>query len=238
MKFLYPLYFVYQWVVGVPLAILSTIFTTVSLIIIAPFYPNSKLVYYITLWWGKFCCNIFFISVQCVGLEKIDRNQSYVFTANHQSLFDILSIYGWIPYVFRWIMKMELRNVPLLGKASESSGQIFIDRSNPIAAKHSMQKAAEQLKNGKSIVIFPEGTRTKTGRVGKFKRGAFLLAMELKLPIVPITISGSYDRIKGLRVFPGKITLNIHSPIDVSQYSMEQSSELLRKTQDIVKSGL
>lgn len=238
MKFLYPLYFVYQWVVGIPLAILSTIFTTVSLMIIAPFYPKSKLVYLITVWWGRFCNYIFLINIKITGLEHLDPKQSYVFTANHQSIFDILAVYGWIPYAFRWIMKMELRKTPFIGKASEASGQIFVDRSNPIAAKHSMEKAAEKLTNGISVFFFPEGTRTKTGRVGKFKRGAFLLAMELKLPIVPITISGSYDRIKGLRVFPGKITLNIHNPIDVSQYSMEQSSELLRKTQDIVKSGL
>jgi 1-acyl-sn-glycerol-3-phosphate acyltransferase len=238
MKFLYPIYFVYQWLIATPLALLSTFITTVSLMIFAPFFPTSKFVYYITVSWGKFCNYIFLINVKITGLEHLDPKQSYVFTANHQSMFDILAVYGWIPYAFRWIMKMELRKTPFIGKASEASGQIFVDRSNPIAAKHSMEKAAEKLTDGISVFFFPEGTRTKTGKIGKFKRGAFLLAMELKLPVVPVTISGSYDRNRGLKMTPGIIKMTVHPPIDVTKYTIEQSSELLRTTQEIVKSGL
>ncbi|MFV0471993.1 MAG: lysophospholipid acyltransferase family protein [Paludibacteraceae bacterium] len=238
MKYIYPLYFIYQWLVAIPLMLLSTFFTTTSIIILSPIFPNSKLANLPAVIWGKFCCYVFFINIKTVGFERLDKKQSYIFTANHQSMFDILVVYGWIPFIFKWIMKMELRKVPFIGAASAAAGHIFVDRSNPIAAKHSMEKAAEQLKNGNSVVIFPEGTRTKTGKLGKFKRGAFLLAMELKLPIVPVTISGSYERIKGLRVFPGTITLTVHPPLDVTQYDMSQSSELLRTTQEIVRSGL
>lgn len=240
MKFLYPLYFIYQWLIAIPLAILSTLFTTVSIIIFSPLFPNSKFTYYITLMWGKFCCYVFFINVKCSGFEHLDPKQSYVFAVNHQSMFDILAVYGWIPFIFKWIMKAELRKVPFIGAASASGGHIFIDRSNPIAAKHSLEKAAEQLKHGISVVIFPEGTRTKTGKLGKFKRGAFLLALELKLPIVPVTLSGSYERLPmhHILVKPGTIKMTVHPPVDVSKYTMEQSSELLRTTQEIIRSGL
>ena len=109
-----------------------------------------------------------------------------------------------------------------------------------MAAKHSLEKAAEQLIHGNSVVIFPEGTRTRTGKLGKFKRGAFLLAMELKLPIVPITISGSFERLPmhTVLVKPGTIKIIVHPPVDVNQYAMEQSSELLRTTQEIIRGAL
>lgn len=171
-------------------------------------------------------------------MENIDKKQSYVFAANHQSAFDILVVYGYLPYIFKWLLKAELKKVPFLGQACQAAGHIFVERSNPIAAKQSMQKAVEQLKNGISVVIFPEGTRTKTGKLGKFKRGAFLLAMELKLPIVPITIKGSYERVKGLRTFPGTIEMIIHPPVDVTTYAMDESSALLRHTQEVIRSGL
>ncbi len=238
MKLLYPLYFVYQWLIAMPLMVISTVITSILIFLFSFIAPNHKISYIPGIIWGKFCCYIFFINVKMSGLENIDRKQSYVFAANHQSAFDILAVYGWLPYIFKWLLKIELKKVPFLGAACQSAGHIFVDRENPIAAKQSMLKAIDQLKNGVSVVIFPEGTRTKTGKLGKFKRGAFLLAMELKLPIVPITISGSFERVRGLRVFPGTIHMKIHPPVDVSQYEMDQSSALLRHTQEIIRSGL
>lgn len=238
MKLLYPLYFVYQWLVAMPLMVISTTITSILIFLFSFIAPNHKISYLPGIMWGRFCCYIFFINVKVSGLENIDRKQSYVFAANHQSAFDILAVYGWLPYIFKWLLKIELRKVPFLGAACQSAGHIFVDRSNPVAAKNSMAKAVEQLRNGVSVVIFPEGTRTKTGKLGKFKRGAFLLAMELKLPIVPITISGSYERVKGLRAYPGTIKMTIHPPVDVTTYSMDESSALLRNTQEIIRSSL
>jgi len=240
MRYLYPFYFIYQWFIAVPLAAVATILTALSTILLSPLFPNSKFAYFPAKMWGKFCCYIFFIKVECNGFEHLNPKQSYIFTANHQSIFDILAVYGWIPFIFKWVMKMELRNLPFIGAACAAAGHIFIDRSNPMAAKHSLEKAAEQLIHGNSVVIFPEGTRTRTGKLGKFKRGAFLLAMELKLPIVPITISGSFERLPKHTVLvkPGTIKIIVHSPLDVSKYTMEQSSELLRTTQEIIRGAL
>ena len=238
MKFLYPLYFVYQWLVAMPLMVISTTITSILIFLFSLIWPNHKIAYLPGIIWGKFCCYIFFINVKVSGLEQLDRKQSYVFAANHQSAFDILVVYGWLPYIFKWLLKIELRKVPFLGAACQSAGHVFVDRSNPVAAKLSMRKAVDQLQNGVSVVIFPEGTRSKTGKLGKFKRGAFLLAMELKLPIVPITISESYERVKGLKVYPGTIKMTIHTPVDVTTYGIDESSALLRHTQEIIRSGL
>ena len=238
MKLLYPLYFVYQWLIAMPLMLISTVITSILIFLISPVFPNHKISYLPGILWGKFVCYLFFIQVKISGMEHLDRKQSYIFAANHQSAFDILVIYGWLPYIFKWLLKIELRKVPFLGAACQAAGHIFVDRSNPVAAKQSMQKAVEQLKNGVSVVIFPEGTRTKTGKLGKFKRGAFLMALELQLPIVPITIAGSFERIKGWRTFPGTIKMTIHPPVDVTTYGMDESSALLRNTQEIIRSGL
>lgn len=238
MKFIYLLFAIYQWIIAIPLFVVSTIITSILTLILSPILPNSKISYLPAIIWGKFCCYVFFINVRINGLEHLDRKQSYVFTANHQSVFDIFSVYGWLPFIFKWLMKMELRKVPFIGFACQTAGHIFIDRSNPIAAKQSMDKAAEQLKNGNSVVIFPEGTRTKNGQLGRFKRGAFNLAAELGLPIVPMTISGSFDRIRSFRIKPGTITLTIHPPILSSEISSKTTNEIMSKTWDIINSKL
>ena len=147
MKLLYPLYFVYQWLIAMPLMLISTVITSILIFLISPVFPNHKISYLPGILWGKFVCYLFFIHVKISGMEHLDRKQSYVFAANHQSAFDILVIYGWLPYIFKWLLKIELRKVPFLGAACQAAGHIFVDRSNPVAAKQSMQKALEQLKN-------------------------------------------------------------------------------------------
>lgn len=240
MKPYYPFYFIYMWLIAMPLFLISTMLTAIFTIILSPILPNNKISYLPAIIWGRFCCYIFLINVKVSGLENIDKNQSYVFTANHQSMFDILVVYGWLPVIFKWVMKSDLRKVPFIGPACASAGHIFINRTNPLLAKKSLEIAGEQLRHGNSVVIFPEGTRTRTGKIGKFKRGAFLLAMELQLPIVPITLQGSFDRLKisSLKVYPGTITMTIHPPIDVTRYGKDESATLSNHTYEIISSGL
>jgi len=96
-----------------------------------------------------------FVKVKITGLEKLNPRQSYVIVCNHQSIYDIFVVYGWLPMIFKWMMKEEVRRIPFVGIACEAAGHIFINRSNPVAAKHSLEKAESQLKNGVSVVIFP-----------------------------------------------------------------------------------
>lgn len=240
MKFWYPFYFVYQWLIAVPTALVLTLLTSIFTIILSPILPNHPFSYFPARWWGKLMCWVFFIRLKTNGFEHLDKKQSYVFTSNHQSMFDILVVYGWVPFIFKWIMKYELIHIPLVGQACVAAGHIFIDRSNPISAKNSLKKASEQLQHGNSVVIFPEGTRTRTGKLNKFKRGAFLLAMDLKLPIVPITLKGSFERLPmhSVLVKPGTITMTVHPPVDVTTYATDESSALLRDVQEIIRSGL
>ncbi len=217
------LYFIYQWIFAYPIAVIATIITAVFTIALSPIFPNHKIAYLPARLWGKFVCWVFLIRIQFVNKNLIDSNQSYVVIANHQSMFDILAIYGWLPLIFKWIMKAELRKVPAIGPACEAAGHIFIDRTNPVAAKLSLDKAESQLKNGVSVVIFPEGTRTKTGRMGKFKKGAFKIAQDLNLPLLPIAINGSFERVKkgGIYIYPGKITLTVCPQLIPSDYDTQ-----------------
>ena len=137
-------------------------------------------------------------------------------------------------------MKAELRKIPLVGQACAAAGHIFMDRSNPVAAKHSLENAEKQLKNGVSVVIFPEGTRTYTGEMGQFKRGAFRIATDLSLPIVPVTLKGSYERLhrNTLKLNPGLIEIIVHNPIDVKLFSQDQTQDLVQQTWDVIHNGL
>ncbi len=235
-----PLFFVYQWLVVFPIMVVITIIVALSTTFLSPLLPNSKLAYHPAKIWARLCCYLNFVRVKINGLDKLNPHQSYVFALNHQSIFDIFVVYGWLPFIFKWMMKAELRKIPFIGKACESAGHIFINRSNSMDAKHSLEKAEAQLKNGVSLVVFPEGTRTRTGEMGIFKRGAFRVATDLSLPVVPVTIRGSFERLhhSSFNVLPGTIELFIHEPIDVAPFLPDHTAELIQKTWDVIHSAL
>lgn len=149
------------------------------------------------------------------GHEHLDKKTSYVFVANHQGSFDIFLVYGFLGRNFKWMMKKSLRKIPFVGKACESAGFIFVDKSSPRKVYETIKGAEKVLQGGTSLVVFPEGARTFTGHMANFKKGAFLLADQLQLPVVPLTIDGSFDILprtgKLLHWHPMKLT--IHEPI-------------------------
>ena len=171
--------------------------------------------YYPAKYWSKCMAWITFVKVTVEGRENVDKGTSYVFVANHQGAYDIFAIYGWLGHNFVWMMKKSLEKIPLVGWACKCAGHIFVDRSSPSAIKNTMESAEKMLKQGRSVVAFPEGTRSRTGKLGVFKRGAYMLATEFNLPVVPITIDGSYDvmPINHILPRPGHIKLTIHKPI-------------------------
>ncbi|MBK3518489.1 lysophospholipid acyltransferase family protein [Carboxylicivirga marina] len=178
------------------------------------------------------------IFVNVSGRHHIDKKQSYVIVANHQSGYDIFVLYGWLGIDFKWIMKKELRQAPGIGYASHKVGHIFLDRSSPRAAMESIEEAKKKLKNGTSVVIFPEGTRSGSNQMKQFKKGAFKVAFELGLPILPITLIDTYKVYKkGLNLLPGSVQMVIHQPIDTSAY-LEQENELLKLTHSTIQSAL
>jgi 1-acyl-sn-glycerol-3-phosphate acyltransferase len=215
------LYILYQYLIGFPLIVLSTLFTAVFTIVCFP-WKNGKAPRAVQVFWSRSVIRLLLLPIKVTGRENVDPKQSYVFVANHQSFLDVFAVYGWLPNNFKWLMKKEIRRVPFVGTACAVAGHIFVDRSNPRAALQSMEKVKKELVDGISTVIFPEGTRTKTGEIGRFKQGAFKIAMDMELPVVPITLNGFYKAMPSGQPFANPfshLSLHIGKPIDISHFT-------------------
>ncbi len=188
--------------------------------------------------WGKAILFISRVKVTVKGLSNISLDSSYVYMPNHESIYDIPVILGYLPVQFRWLAKAELFKIPIFGSAMRSAGYISIDRKNHNSAISSLNKAAAIIKEKDiSIVIFPEGTRSVDGKIGKFKKGGFFLAINSGVPIVPVIIHGTRKIAlkKSLSIKSGKVTLEILKPIKTTEYTRENKDELLNKIRDIIK---
>lgn len=208
-------YYIYMFCIAVPLGITATIIAALTTIAGCAVGNGHFWGYYPGKYWSRAICTLFLIPVKVYGRENIDKHSSYVFVANHQGAFDIFLIYGYLNRNFKWMMKQSLRKIPFVGKACKSAGHIFVDRRNGQKILSTIHKAHDTLVEGTSIVVFPEGARTFTGHMGYFKKGAFQLADELQLPVVPMTINGSFDILPRFKKLPKphKLSLTIHAPI-------------------------
>jgi len=179
--------------------------------------------------WSRQFCRIAGVRVAIEGADKLRPDTSYIYCANHLSQFDIFSFQGYFPRDFRWLAKEELFKVPFLGRAMANAGAIAINRSQGREALKSLQKAADRIKAGTSILIFPEGTRSADGTLHPFKGGAMLLAIKAGVPIVPVAFSGSYAILpKGtLLARPGLITIKVGEPIPTTDLSSSKNKQEL-----------
>lgn len=219
-KILIPVYFIWQWLVAVPILLSLTVFTAIFTVCTVR-WRNSEFVHKEQQLWSRCFFWLFGLGHEVEGTENLEKGQSYVFVANHVSLFDVWLIYGWLPVVFKWIMKQELRKVPFVGTGCYAAGHIFIDRRHPRSAMESLERAKKILTDGVSLVVFPEGTRSKNGEVQSFKRGAFQVAFELGLPVVPISLSGMYNVVPKGSLFVHPFTrtkMKVGKPIDLKDY--------------------
>jgi 1-acyl-sn-glycerol-3-phosphate acyltransferase len=157
------------------------------------------------------------VRVQVEGLDVLEPGKTYIFVSNHQSIYDIPVIFWWLPYQLRIIAKESLGSFPFIGWHLRRSGHLLVDRRNPDRAGI-LRKWRDLVVNGLSLIIFPEGTRSADGRVGRFKAGSFMLAIEAGLPVVPLSIAGTrFVMRKGrLTVAPGDVTLAVHPPIETA----------------------
>jgi len=225
------LYYLYEIFIALPiflvLTLITALVTIVGCLVGSPhfwgYYPGKA--------WSRMTCILALLPVKVVGREKIQKHQSYVFVANHQGAFDIFLIYGYLNRNFKWMMKKGLRNIPFVGKACEEGGHVFVDRSSPTRIKECIRKAEASLVDGVSLVVFPEGSRSFTGKMGYFKRGAFVLANDLQLPVVPITINGSFDVLPRFRYLVRwhPLSMTIHDPIP----PQGRDAENIRHTMDL-----
>lgn len=236
------LYYLYQIPIVLPVIIISSIITSVVTMIGSTLGDARFWSYWPAKIWSWVVIHVCLLPVKVEGRENIDKNTSYVFVSNHQGFFDIWLIYAFLGHSFRWMMKKSLRKIPFIGKACESGGQIFVDKSGPKAIKQTYDKARLILQGGISLVVFPEGSRTYNGRIGTFKKGAFQLADELQLPVVPITINGPFDVLPRTAKIPflhwHRLSIKIHKPLFPQGKGHEFELQTLQEAYKIVNSGL
>jgi 1-acyl-sn-glycerol-3-phosphate acyltransferase len=213
----------------VTLGVAITAFISFWCVIFSLFANAENNIHKIANLWAKILLLICNTKVEIVGMENILRGKPQIFMANHQSDFDILIVLAHIPGQFRWLVKKELFHIPVFGAAMKSAGYVELDRNNRERAMQSLDQAALSIREGKSIMAFPEGTRSRFGEIKPFKQGTFYLAINSGVPIVPISIIGSGEIMpkRSLKIKPGKIKLVIGKPIDVKNFTLENRQGLI-----------
>ena len=179
-------------------------------------------------------------SIHLSGIENVPKTGGVLFVSNHQSNFDIPILIGYVPRDKGFIAKLELLKVPTFSRWMKYIGCIFIDRKDPRQSLMAISEAAEQLKAGHSIVIFPEGTRSADGTVGPFKAGGLRLAIKAAVPIVPVTISGSKNIMpKGTSLIrSAKVNVIISPPLLPGEFKEMDSNQISEKVRNIIISNL
>lgn len=215
----------------VPFSLILTLFTSIATLFwTLVLHRDSTSVQGFAAWWARSICAASGVAVTVTGTEKLDFNKPYIFAANHQSQFDIFALQGFLGVDFRWLAKKELFQVPIWGPAMRRAGYISIDRSRGKQALKSIGEAAQKIAAGTSVVIFPEGTRTRDGKMQDFKAGAMVLAIKSGVDIVPVAIKGSYEILpKGkLLIKPGNISIQVGAPIATRNYTSKDKHTLAK----------
>lgn len=239
MKYLYR---IYQLFVALPITLVATVLTAVTVSVGCAIGNGHFWGYYPGRMWAWTVTRAFLLPVTVEGRENLEPDQSYVFVSNHQGAFDIFLIYGFLGRNFKWMMKREIKKIPFVGYACRMAHHIFVDKRGPSKVKETYDKARATLRSGMSLVVFPEGSRTYTGRMGEFKKGAFMLADELQLPIVPLTINGSFEIMPRTRdcrwACWHPLRLTIHQPIYPIGKGPQNVQAIMHQSHDSVMSSL
>jgi 1-acyl-sn-glycerol-3-phosphate acyltransferase len=224
-----------MWLIRNLIVISFSLFIAIVSILIFPIDPGKNISNFVLRMWTRGTLYIFGVKVIVEGAENITPGEGKVYISNHASYLDIFTEVAYLPDNVRMIYKREINKIPLLGWAMVAAGFVSIDRENVRSAMKSLDQAAGRIKKGLSIVIYPEGTRTRDGSVGEFKRGMFFLADKAKADIVPVTIVNSFNLMPGGsgRVKPGTIKMIIDKPI-----KYRKDKELLNEIRDIVVKNL
>ena len=194
------------------------------------FDPRGRLIDGISRTWAFFILKAAGAQITVSGDEHLEPGRPYIVISNHASHFDVpVLVRAMSGLQLRWVAKKELLKVPVFGWAIQRAGHIIIDRSDRNAAFESMRHAGERIRNGTSVMVFAEGTRSVDGRMGPFKKGGFILAREVEVPILPVTIIGSWriHRKDSWRIHPGTIDVVIGPPVDPSEDASGKMEELI-----------
>ena len=236
-------FFLYFWIIAAPLFIMATILTAITVIVGCACGRQKFFSFYPGMLWSKITCYLTLCHIKVRGRENLKKNKSYVFVSNHQGAIDIFLIYGFLGIPVKWMMKTGIEWIPLVGAACRAAGFIFVDSSTYMAAKRSIAEAKCRLKTGTSLIAFPEGSRTKTGKIGRFRKGAFQIAIDQHLPIVPVTLNGPFKVMPTgtLNVYPHKMEMVIHPPVYVDESTltnMKDLQHLANEVKEVIASAL
>jgi 1-acyl-sn-glycerol-3-phosphate acyltransferase len=190
--------------------------------------------------WAKWLLQTNGVRLSVRGLENLMQPHSYILISNHASILDIPGIVSAFPFPVRFIAKRSLAWFPIFGWNLYLSGHILIDRERTQSVLKSLKKAASLLKSGTSIIVFPEGTRSPDGQVKEFKAGAFLLALKSQAPIVPVSISGTYQMLPrtGWCFWPGTIQIHVGEPIPTQGVPPREARPLMKRVRDTIIQNL
>ena len=233
------IYQLYKWIFLFPFVLLSTIILGSGCILAAIIF-GEKATNIFAVAWAKTACFFVPIKVKILGEENFSTEKSYIIVVNHQSMADIVILQAYIKLTIKWIMKKELGSIPIFGFACKTLGCIYVDRFNHASALASMHAAQKSLSKTSSVIFFPEGTRSKDGKLLDFKKGAFRFAMATGLPILPVTIRDSRNILPAdsLDVSPGSTTIIIHPSINMKNKNLDELDAILSITKKKIASAL
>jgi len=179
------------------------------------------------------------IKLAVEGQEKLEPSRTYLFVANHQGNCDPPALLVAIPRDVRFIVKKELQRIPLLSPAMRLSGFVFIDRKDRVNALREMGRAVAQMRQGDSFLVFPEGTRTRTGHMGPFKKGPFIMALQAGIAIVPTSLSGSFEVMPPtrFRIRPGVVKVTFHRPVETRDLGADNRDALIKGVWETIAAG-
>lgn len=219
---------------------ISTVVCGSISLLLAVVFRSGEPSHKVASFWAWTILKICQVGVEVEGEENLEPGRTYVLASNHQSLFDTPIIFAYLPISFRILYKKSLNRIPFLGWHIFMSGHIGVERDNPTKARASLEHAAERIRNGTSVAVFPEGTRSYDGVMRSFKKGSFRLAIKAGAPIVPMTIIDSHLVMKRgkVTVYPRTVMLVIDEPIPVTDFDEDRADELMRKVRDVVSGNL
>jgi len=216
--------------------VIATLFFGFLALITYPFDRKGKVIHHYARLWGKVALLANRVKVKIEGLENLNGEGPYIFMSNHQGSYDIFALLGHLPYQFKWLAKKELFSIPFFGWAMAAAGYISIDREGTRETVEAMNVAAQKIRDGMSVVIFPEGSRSPDGSIQPFKKGGFTLAIKSNVPVVPIAISGSRDIMPKdkLTATAGKIRMFVDHPIETQHCSSKDRGPLMKKVRETI----
>ena len=239
-KYLFWPYQVYAWLIYFPLACILTFAAGWTVVFVSMLINPRFASRHIAMRWARLLSALLPISVTVEGAENVEPGRSFVVVSNHASMVDIIALYGFLDLDLKWVIKKELRKFPGIGIGCEKAGHIFIDRQNPDIACKSVNDALNVLGNGIGVLFFAEGTRSLTGRLLPFKKGAFRIAIDADLPVLPVTLVGTREVMpaKSMRLYPGKVRVVVHPAIEHREIDLDHIRDLMVHTRDVIASAL